>query len=66
MNEPDLIIVRPPVVISRIIRKEPITLQVGPSGAGLWTGHGVPSTIIGSAPGDEYLDMDTGYIYILT
>lgn len=66
MSVPDKIVVQPPVVISRIIRKEPITLQVGPSGAGLWTGHGMPDIILGSAPGDEYLDMDTGNIYVLT
>jgi hypothetical protein len=43
----------------------------GPAGAeGTGTrrfqGHGAPTTIIGSRPGDEYLDLDTGDLYTLS
>lgn len=30
-----------------------------------WAGHGPPATIIGSSPGDAYLDLDTYNIYTL-
>jgi hypothetical protein len=38
----------------------------GPSGALVkWYGNGPPGVIIGSSPGDFYLDLDTGDIYQL-
>lgn len=30
-----------------------------------WTDHGPPGTIVGSKPGDKYIDMDTGDVYTL-
>jgi hypothetical protein len=30
-----------------------------------WYGEGAPELIIGAAPGDEYLDLVTGDLYIL-
>lgn len=35
------------------------------TGPSWWFGHGPPGTIIGSKPGDRYLDEDTGDIYQL-
>jgi len=44
----------------------PVTLSAGSTGgAGLWTGYGEPTTIIGSKVGDEYLDLATGDLYQL-
>jgi len=31
-----------------------------------WSGHGPPGTILGSEPGDSYLDVDTGDVYVLS
>lgn len=30
-----------------------------------WYGEGLPGTVVGAAPGDEYLDTLTGDLYIL-
>ncbi len=38
----------------------------GQNGAKRWYGEGVPGTIIGSMPGDEYVDTLTGDLYVLT
>jgi hypothetical protein len=38
----------------------------GPSGQPRWVGTGPPGTIIGSSPGDVYLDETTGDLYTLT
>lgn len=38
----------------------------GPRGSDWFTGHGAPGTIVGSLPGDQYLDLDTGDIYNLS
>lgn len=39
----------------------------GPTYEGLawWFGEGPPGTIIGSKPGDKYMDTVTGFIYTL-
>ena len=31
-----------------------------------WYGEGIPTLIIGSQPGDEYVDAITGTLYVLT
>lgn len=33
--------------------------------AGLFTGHGPPPAGLGAQPGDEYIDLDTGVVYLL-
>lgn len=47
-----------------------LTGPAGPPGVAAeltrYYGHGVPGTIIGSKPGDEYLDVDSGNLYTLT
>lgn len=41
----------------------------GPPGAAggghRFFGHGAPGVIVGAAPGDEYVDTDTGDLYVL-
>lgn len=56
---------KPPVVRTRLIVKPPVSLQTVGGGSGLWNGHGAPGVIIGAAPGDTYLDLDTGALYEL-
>ena len=34
-------------------------------GATWWSGSGVPSLVVGSSPGDYYLDEDSGLVYVL-
>lgn len=34
-------------------------------GTAWWSGNGPPVTVIGSKPGDKYLDVDTGDVYTL-
>lgn len=36
-----------------------------PTGAQVFEGHGPPTDVPGSSPGDQYLDLDTGNIYEL-
>lgn len=38
----------------------------GKDGQIRFTGHGAPTTIVDSEPGDTYLDLDTGDVYKLT
>lgn len=38
----------------------------GPMGNIQFAGHGTPGTIIGSSPGNSYVDWDTGIIYTLS
>jgi hypothetical protein len=61
------LLIGPPIVLSEIdvILGEPIIFNGVIGAAGLWTGHGVPVTVIGAAVGDEYLDVDTGDLYRL-
>lgn len=45
--------------------------DVGPagpafSGKAIWYGNGEPDVVIGSKPGDSYIDLDTGTVYELT
>jgi hypothetical protein len=42
-----------------------VNTPAGTGVAGLWTGSGAPGVIIGSHPGDEYLDLVSGEIYTL-
>lgn len=37
----------------------------GPPGQPRWTGEGSPGVIVGSQPGDVYLDLLTGDLYTL-
>ncbi|MGN2634641.1 hypothetical protein ACTD5D_39690 [Nocardia takedensis] len=37
----------------------------GGGGSAWWTGTGPPATVLGSAPGDHYIDTTTGTIYRL-
>lgn len=34
-------------------------------GTAWFTGNGPPETVIGSKPGDHYIDVDTGIVYKL-
>lgn len=74
----DCIVARPPVVITEFAVLPPatwqeftilppVTMQAMTGGnSALWTGEGPPSTIVGSHPGDEYLDTFSGTLYELT
>lgn len=55
-----------PVVVTDIRPREAVVFNASLGQAGLWTGHGPPGTIIGSHPGDEYLNLDNGDIYTLS
>ena len=47
-------------------RREELTPgEVPLAASGMYTGHGAPGDIPGAEPGDEYLDLDTGDVYIL-
>ncbi len=35
------------------------------SGIKRWYGNGPPDVVVGAAPNDEYVDLDTGDLYIL-
>lgn len=59
------IIARQPVVQTEFIVRQPTTVHMGAGGAGMWSGSGTPTTIIGAAPGDTYLDLLSGSIYVL-
>lgn len=37
----------------------------GPVGTQRWYGSGPPTVVIGAAVGDEYLDIDSGDLYVL-
>lgn len=47
---------------------EPAHTTIDPGGVDTFTGHGPPDTdaIVGSSPGDLYVDLDTGTEYVLT
>jgi len=45
---------------------EPLaTGATGPRGTNWYSGHGAPGTIPGSTPGDMYIDLDSGDLYVL-
>lgn len=50
-------------LITPLIATDAVALNV--TLAGLWVGHGAPTVIAGSKPGDEYVDLDTGDVYEL-
>lgn len=54
-----------PVIIKPVVALAPVTLNSTLGQAGLWTGAGVPTTIVGATVGDEYLDTLTGNLYRL-
>jgi hypothetical protein len=65
MSRADLIALSP-VQLRSLVALEPTRLIAGTElQAGLWIGHGIPGTIIGSHPQDEYVDLDTGDLYQL-
>lgn len=33
---------------------------------GMWTGHGAPTHVTGALDGDEYVDLDSGEVYLIT
>jgi len=39
--------------------------ETGVRGSNWYTGSGAPGSIPGMLPGDHYLDLDTGYVYLL-
>ena len=43
----------------------PGTVEGAFEGTAWWTGQGVPDVVMGSKPGDYYIDTDTGTIYKL-
>jgi hypothetical protein len=42
-----------------------VTGDTGVRGTQWFEGHGAPGTVAGSIPGDFYLDLDTGDVYLL-
>lgn len=42
------------------------TGATGPRGATWYSGSGAPGSIVGSQPGDMYLDRDSGIVYVLS
>jgi hypothetical protein len=69
------VIVLPPVVVAgptvldptvpSVQVGAPVTINATLGHAGLWTGEGPPSTVVGAVAGDEYLDVLTGDLYRL-
>jgi hypothetical protein len=51
------------VLVNPLVATDAVALNL--SLAAMWVGHGAPGVIIGSRPGDEYVDLDTGDVYEL-
>jgi len=54
-----------PVVLRGVHALAPVVLNLSLGRAGMWSGEGVPGTIVGASVGDEYLDTLTGNIFRL-
>jgi hypothetical protein len=66
------------VVVDPLVVGQPMRVALGPAGppgpqgppgtpvGRRWYGMGTPGTIVGSSPGDEYLDIETGTLFRLT